>query len=138
MDLRDFDVVADSNKGSVLELRSPYDNTIVNDGKGKDPNNYYVKLLGEDSDVFRNSVKRDYEKSLKKKNDDVEKDIRDSAQRLAKCTIDCYFLESEKEGEKPKPVDCTTQEMFRIYMKYPWIREQVQVYMKDRANFTKG
>lgn len=132
MDLSKLDTVAGSNKGGVLKLLHPVNNSVLNDSKGKKPKDYFITLLGEDSDLFRNSVKRDYEKSLKKKTEDIDKDIRDSAQRLAKCTTDCYFIEDGK------PIDCTTQEMFRIYMKYPWIREQVQAYMKDRANFTAG
>ena len=132
MDLSNLDVVACANEGSILELLHPVDGTVLTDEKGKKPKAFFIRLLGDDSDKFRSGVRRAFEKNEKSKKTDIDKMLRQSAELLAKCTIDCYFIENKK------PVDCTAQEMTRIYLKYPWISEQANEHMKDRSNFTKG
>lgn len=146
MDLKKLDVVAMANKGTVLELKSPFDFTDSDTGKDflkgdvltdKDGKAFSIKLLGSDSNTYRNGIKAKLQKRINKGDDKREKVDLDheqlkAAELMAKCTTDCYFIEDGK------PVSCTASEMTRIYMTYPWIREQAEAFMADRSALTKG
>ena len=156
MDLTNLDVVKVANEGSVLKLKCPIDfidengvtlfeaGDVLNDCKGKvaegelknQGKDFFVRLLGTDSDKYRTLTKRSLEKTFnakdKKKKVDLDNSERETAEKFAKCTTECYFIENKKA------IECTTSELTRVYLKYPWIREQVDAFMADRANFTKS
>lgn len=147
MDLLNLDLAKQANEGSVLNLVFPADCTDpksgekhekgdpITDGKGKEPKQFYVRLLGTDSDTYRKLTNRSLEKTFnsrdKKKKVDMDQAQRDTAEKFAKCTTECYFIENGKE------VECTTSEMTRLYIQYSWIKEQVDEFINDRSNFTK-
>ena len=147
MDLLNLDLSKQANEGSVLNLVFPADckdpksgeqhekGDPLTDGKGKEPKQFYVRLLGTDSDTYRKLSNRSLEKKFnsrdKKKKVDIESTQREVAEKFAKCTTDCYFIENGKE------VECTTSEMTRLYIQYTWIKEQVDEFINDRSNFTK-
>jgi hypothetical protein len=148
MDLSKLDVVELANKGTVLELKFPFDvaidgkeyfaGDVMTDEKGKEPKPFYLRLLGSDSDVYRNGIKRKLEIQLNKNKDgknkkvDLDHEQLKGAELMAKCTTECYFIENGK------PVECTTSEMTRVYLKYPWMREQAEAQMADRSALMKG
>jgi len=145
MDLSNLNVVEKANKGSVLELKNPMDHTdkkgvfhekgdILTDEGEKCADNknikpLYLRLLGSDSNVYRTSIKRRFERSQNKKNQKLDLDDVQlkAAELLAKCTTECYLIEDGKA------VECTIAEMTRLYMKYPWLREQAEEHMSDRS-----
>lgn len=135
MDLSNLDVVDLANKGSVLELLHPATGEVLTDegekiGEKKNIKPFYLRLLGSDSDVYRNAIKRRYEaNSGKNKNKKIDLDQAQlkAAELLAKCTTECYMIEGEKL------VECTRSEMTRLYLKYPWLREQAEDFMGDRS-----
>jgi len=133
MDLTNLDVVSLANEGSKLELCHPTTGEILTDDD-LPPKPFYVQLLGSDSDAYRNVLKRRAEKSFnnKDKKIDIDDAQRKGAQLLAKCTVDCYMLENGKV------IDCNRDEMTRLYLRYPWMREQVEEFMGDRSNFIKS
>ena len=133
MDLTKLDVVSLANEGSRLELIHPTTGEPLTD-EGKPAKPYFIQLLGSDSDAYRNVLKRRAEKTVTNKNKkvDIEKSLRDGASLLAKCTIDCYMIENGKQ------VQCQRDELIRLYLGYPWIREQVEQFMVDRSNFIKS
>ena len=148
MDLLNLDLSKKANEGSVLKLVFPADYTDpktkkeyekgdpITDEKGKEPKQFYVRLLGTDSDQYRKLSNRSLEKTFnsrdKKKKVDIEQTQREVAEKFAKCTTECYFIENGKE------VECTTSEITRLYLQYSWIKEQVDEFINERSNFTKG
>lgn len=129
MDLNKLDVVKMANEGTVLELLHPATGEVLTDEKGKTPKPFFVRLLGSDSDVYRNSIKRRFERNQNKKNQKLDLDDAQikAAELLAKCTTGCFMVEDGKE------VVCNRSEMTRLYLKYPWMREQAEEFMADRS-----
>lgn len=134
MDLNQLDVTELANKGTVLELLNPFNGDPLTDEGEKiaDKNNikpFFVRMLGSDSDVYRNSIKRRFERSQGKKSQKIDIDDAQikAAELLAKCTIDCYMIENGKS------VECTKENMVRLYLKLPWLREQAEDHMADRS-----
>ena len=134
MDLSKLNVVEKANAGTVLELVNPFDGELLTDEGEKvgDPKNikpFYLRLLGSDSDIYRNAIKRRFERSQGKKTKKLDLDDAQlkAAELLAKCTTECYMLEDGKV------VVCTQPEMVRLYMKLPWLREQAEDHIGDRS-----
>tara|TARA_R110002096_G_scaffold379758_2_gene573749 strand:- start:414 stop:869 length:456 start_codon:yes stop_codon:yes gene_type:complete len=151
MDLSKLDLSKSANEGSVLKLVFPADieegegedavlihekGDPITDEKGKSPKQFFVRLLGTDSDTYRKLSNRSLEKTFnsrdKKKKVDIAVTQREVAEKFAKCTTECYFIENGKE------VECTPSEMTRVYLQYTWIKEQVDEFINERSNFTKG
>ncbi len=129
MDLNTLDVVKLANEGTVLELLHPATGEVLTDEKGKTPKAFFLRLLGSDSDTYRNAIKRRFERNQNKKNQKIDLDDAQikAAELLAKCTTDCYMIEDGKQ------IECTHSEMTRLYLKYPWMREQAEEAMADRS-----
>lgn len=129
MDLNKLDVVKLANEGTVLELLHPTTGDVLTDEKGDKPKVFFLRLLGSDSDTYRNTIKRRFERNQNKKNQKLDLDDAQlkAAELLAKCTTDCYMIEDGK------PVDCTKENMVRLYLKLPWLREQAEQHMSDRS-----
>ncbi len=137
--LNNFNVVEKANRGVVVELLDPYTGDVVTDegekvADKKNIKNLFIKLLGSDSDVYRNEIKRNFNinQRSKEKKIDLDKATMKGIELLAKCTVDCYLIEDDKV------VDCNQSEMIRVYQKYPWIREQAESFLEDRSNLMKG
>lgn len=138
MDLSKLDVVKFANEGVKVELLNPFtDEPLTDEGdKLGDKDNikpFFVRVLGSDSDVYRSGMKRKLESRFNKKKTnksesvDLDHEERKGAELIAKCTTDCYFIENGKV------VECTKAEMTRVYLKYPWMREQAEAQMGDRS-----
>lgn len=133
--LNSLNVVEKANEGTVLELVNPFDPTEVLTDEGEkiaDKKNikpFFLRLLGSDSDTYRNAIKRRFERNQGKKKQKLDLDDaqRKAAELLAKCTVDCYMIEDDKA------VECTQPEMVRLYLKYPWLREQAEEHIGDRS-----
>jgi len=139
-DLKNLNLVEKANKGTFLELKNPCDMSEVLTDEGEKCGDkdkvkaFYLKLLGSDSNTYRAALKemkreiKQASKGGKNKNDDNEEDVeRGVARLLAKCTTECYVVEDGKV------IDCTEQEMTRLYMTYTWMREQADVHASSRA-----
>ena len=129
MDLNTLDVVKLANEGTVLELLHPATGDVLTDEKGKEPKAFFLRLLGSDSDIYRNTIKRRFERNQNKKNQKLDLDDAQlkAAELLAKCTTEVYLIEDGK------PIECSLSEMTRVYLKYPWVREQAESAMSDRS-----
>tara|TARA_R110002051_G_scaffold324424_2_gene421627 strand:+ start:24062 stop:24481 length:420 start_codon:yes stop_codon:yes gene_type:complete len=136
MDLSNLNVVEKANTGEVLKLLHPVTGEILNDAgekcaDKKDVKCFFVKVLGADSDLYRNVVKRRLERLQNKKSKKIDMDESEAKgiDLLAKCTLDCYLIEDGK------PIEFSKNEMVRLYTKYPWLREQVDKFIDERENF---
>jgi hypothetical protein len=137
--LDNLDVVELANKGEVLEIIHPTTGAVLTDegekaGDPKNIKNWFVKLLGSDSDTYRNAIKRNFERAQGNKNKklDIDEAKRKAAELLAKCTTDCYIIEGDSA------IKFSKDEMVRLYLKYPFLREQCEEFMADRGNFIKS
>lgn len=133
MDLKQFDTVAASNVGFELQL--------VNPSNGEELP-IFITVLGRDSDEFRKLQAELNRRRLNKlarsgrhrsTDDDFEAD---GVQLLAVCT------KAWRDGDKPKltidgeELECNRANAARVYSRFPWIKDQVDAAVLDRANFT--
>lgn len=136
MDLEKFDVVKGANDGFELELLSPKDNST--------PLGIFITIMGTDSDEFRkirSAQNRQRVAKLSKGNRTiVSADEIDAAaiELLVACT------KSWRDGTKititlrGEELPCIPMNVEKLFKAMPWIREQVDVAINDRANFIKG
>ena len=124
MDLKDLDVVAAANRGADVELVHPIT---------REPLDATITILGRDSDEYRAAISEQARKRAQSRNkgaisfaeaDDGAMEI------LVACTIGWDGI-----VENGDPIQFSLAEARRIYKKYPWIREQVDEALADRALF---
>jgi RNA-splicing ligase RtcB len=131
LDLSSIDVIKDSNTGTEITLYHPI--------SGKDLTTK-IRIVGRDSDVFKSTQAEQGRKRMEKaqkggfrgasvSQSQVEKDGIDL---LAACTVGWSNL--KVDGQL---VPFSTANAAIIYANYPWIKEQVDMAVADRALFTK-
>lgn len=96
-----------------------------------------ITLLGQDSQVYRKLSLGKQQAALNRMNKgkkaadlDAEKLSEDSINDLVKLTVS--WTGFERDG---KPVEFTDVNVKNIYHEFPFIREQAQEFIADRANF---
>ena len=98
------------------------------DGEGNETD-LYIKGRGMDSKAFRQHAKRhqkQYLEALRQKKDFDDEEL--NIQGLADCTIGWRGVD-EKFSKKM---------CLELYRKAPYIKEQIDTFMGDRANFIKA
>lgn len=141
MDLESLNTVAQSDAGHELELVHPTKAT---------PLGIYVTVLGRDSSVFRDLQNEQNRRRLSKMqklgtvraNIPLEEIDKDAVELTAACikswrTVD---LEGDKPEEpvillKGERLQCNKANASRLFVEYPWVREQVEAAITDRGNF---
>lgn len=121
MDLSKLNITDSANSGATVTLRDPVtledlDTTIT--------------VVGRDSDIFRNHVKKIVDKNRSKKRLSMDEAERQNIELLAVCTI---AWTNVQEGDTV--YECSFENAKYIYKKYPWIREQLDEFQEERANF---
>lgn len=134
MDLSNLDVVSLAEKGVTVELKHPATGeTLVND---KDEPMAIV-VAGSDSKVFkaeiRARVKQNMLKKSKKDDVDLEEMEKRGAELLAKCTLSWSGIQ---EDGKALPFSVAAAQS--LYLKYPWVKEQVDAACSDRSELFKA
>lgn len=135
IDLASLDLTAAADKGFELELLHPVT---------KAPLGVFVGLVGKDSTVFREHVRRTANDRLRKqamqqrrgKDVDVptvEKIEAEAIELLAACTTGWRNLEYRGVSLPFSAVNARV-----IYTDLPWIREQVDEAIGDLENFTQS
>ena len=131
MKLSSFDTKTKANGGAEVELK----NVATGGGSG-----VYFTILGTDGDRYRElqaERSRGILDKVKKRGTDAipsnEEIDRSACEMLAKCTVGWRGLEDDSG-----PVPFSYEAAFDIYMKYPRIRDQINVAMADPANFLMG
>lgn len=136
MDLSKLNSVAACNAGFELELFHPG----TKEGLG-----VFVTVLGQDSDEYRKVFQVQQRKRLDramrgggiriKSVASPESLEQDANELLAACTKSWRTGEEQHlliGGEK---LECSRDNAMRVYRDYPWIKEQVDDAVNDRANF---
>ena len=127
-----FDIAAFKNgvtDTAVLQIVNPVDGL---------PTNIKITLASVDSDRYRQASLRIQNEQLKA----LEKGRnKASAERLAAGSLDLLVsvtVSWEGIAENGVPLDCTPENVRRVYSELPFIREQVDDFFADRRNFFKS
>lgn len=149
MDLAKLDSVSAANAGFEVQLYHP---------GTKEDLSIFIKVLGKDSDAHEKQFQLQQGRRIDKlakggfrtRGASVSPQAveRDALELLATCTVSWRTAEADKDDPKVehvKPVllldgeevPCTRENAVRIYKAYPWIREQVDDAVNDRALFLK-
>lgn len=131
MDLAKLDLTASADEGSEMVVKHPITGSDLLDQAGE---TVKIVLLGSDSSVLREEMKARARKQMNRKNKiDIDEAVKSSAEMLAVCTVSWSGI--EEAGEQ---LICNKDTATRIYLKYPWLREQVDTFISDRENFYKA
>ena len=123
-------VMADD--GAILNIMHPETEEVIE--------GMTVTLLGQDSKIYRKLQLGKQQAALnrmakgKKALDlDAEKLSEDSIDDLVKLTT--AWSGFELDGSK---LDCTPENVRKVYADWTWIKEQVQEFVANRANFFRA
>ncbi len=137
MDLGKFDVKRNANKGAKCYLKSPAD------GKTELP--VFFNVLGRDSDTYRKFFR---EAQMQMMNDKVagkntEKSFEES--ELEDVAFLAHLITGWGETEDgkdtstilidDKKLKCDYDNIIKVLTQYTWIREQINSFVWNRANF---
>lgn len=125
----DLTTLAVSSEGSVLTLTHPVTGADLP---------VKITLLGTDSPVFRKAQRAIVNRRLKqakKPNLTAEEIEAEGIEALVSCTVSWEGVEID--GKK---LDCTPDNVRKVYtdIRLPFIREQVDTFIAERANFMKA
>lgn len=121
-DLSDFNLAEKAEKGSKYVPHHPANR------EQKLPMAVY--LVGHDSKVYKNAVKRMQATVRGLKEDDTEAREEAACQLLADCTLGW-----EGVVENGQAIEFSNEAAKRIYMKFEWLFEQVNRAITDRSRF---
>lgn len=124
--LAQFDTVSSANSGAKLELTDANGAAVLK----ADGTPLTITLLGKDSDVWvkaENAARNRRLAQGPRMKLTAEALESEAISALAKVTVAWDFDEP-----------CTYEAAVRLYTRFPLIREQVDLFVGDRANFTKA
>jgi hypothetical protein len=133
IDLSTIDTVKGSNEGFDVRIYHPGTNEDLD---------IIINVLGKDSDEFQKVSRSQSKKRMAKLNKGgfrgnttipVEEIEQDNIILLASCTKSWSGVVVEG-----KEIPCTVDNAVMIYERFPWIREQIDAAIGDRANFIKN
>ena len=134
MDLLTLDTRDVANQGAVMEVENPATGEKLRAAGGE---LVTITLLGLDSDKLKkrqNELTNDIlKKGFRPKRVTAEKNEDERLSTLALATVDWQNVEAG--GEK---LQCTPDNARSLYKKLPWLAEQVDAFIGDRANFLKA
>jgi len=125
-----------SEEGVDMQVKS-LQGEVLKDADGKPVT---LKLLGPDSDKYRAMTRQQVRKRFQRAagadatKDTFAEDEADALNILVACTVGWSGVNTTK-GE---PIPCTPDTVRALYTNFPAIRDQADVFMASRANFTKA
>jgi hypothetical protein len=132
VDLSSIDTVKGANEGFDVQIYHPGTNEDLG---------ITINILGRDSDEFQKVSRQQQKKRMAKlskggfrnANVPVEEIEQDAISLLAACTKSWNGVVIEN-----KAIECNHDNAVMLYERFPWIKEQIDVAMGDRANFIKA
>lgn len=131
-----FDDYNTADERSVLEVKHPATGLpLVMDGE----NPVRITLVGMDSERYRSSVRARTNKRLKAAADTVRSQVSaemlesEALDLLAACTMGWTGIYVKGEA-----FAFSAENARQLYSRLPWLREQVDGFIADRANFLKA
>ena len=133
MDLASLTIVDDAEEGGWLTVQSPSGGDLLYDEK----NPVRIRLKGRDSSTYRQSERVIRDKRIdslrNQQNWDAKDQDNESLELLSAC-----FIDWEGVFDNGDPLECTPENARRLMRAAPFIFEQVDLFVADRANFTRG
>lgn len=137
-DLSTLDTTKAAEEGATLEVRHPTTGIVLMNGEAKPVT---LTLAGSDSDramkAERAALNRRFKANANRRGTSssmtAEELDSDTLDKLAACTLGWSGF--VVEGSE---VECTPANARQLYRQWPWLREQAQAFVDDRANFLKG
>jgi hypothetical protein len=131
VDLANLDTVKGANEGFDVNIYNP----ATNEDLG-----ITIKVLGKDSDEFQKVSRVQSKKRMAKLTKGgfrstqvpLEEIEQDGLELLAVCTKSWSGV--VVDGKSP---ECNKENAISLYERFPWIKEQVDTAIGDRANFIK-
>ncbi len=125
-DLAKLDTTNLAEKGSALELRHP----VTMEKLGAT-----ILLAGADSHIYRNAQQKIAERRLaggKPGTPNLDGMLAEGIDLLATCTLGWENIIVEGES-----INFTRDEVVELYTRFIWIKEQVDRFIHDRANYLR-
>lgn len=129
VDLSNLDTNKASEVGAVLEVLHPTANT---------PLGIKITLAGVDSDLYRRTINKNVNKRVQRMKPGqslpftAEEQEESSLELLAICTLGWENVVVDGEA-----IPHSKENAKELYARFPWIREQVDMFIGDRANFLR-
>ncbi|MFC3072347.1 hypothetical protein [Shinella pollutisoli] len=134
MDLASIDTKELAETGAVMTVEHPGTGAPVLDEAGKETT---ITLLGADSAKLRkrqNDLINDVmKKGFRPKSVTAEKSEEDKIVTLALATVAWSGIKVDGEA-----LECNFENAKRLYRRLPWLKDQADSFVGDRANFTKA
>ena len=132
MDLSNLDTRRASEEGAWLTLRHPAtDRPILDESTGAPVR---IKLLGKDSKAYQSRAmqlaQRHIGAGLGRKKVDLEAMSEEDTELLASATVAWEYIVVDHES-----LSCSTSNARTLYERFPWIKEQVQLFIGSREAF---
>lgn len=134
IDLAEFDVRSAAEQGAAMEIHSPVTGEVLRHDDGRP---FTITVLGRDSERFlklaRAQSDRRIQATLRTRQPAATVSVeRDDIELLVNATTGWDMVLG---GEVPK---FSAEKCREVYTKYPFLREQVDAFVGNRANFLKG
>lgn len=123
-DFASRDVTAKADEGAELEVLDP--------ANGK-PVGVFITLAGADSSVHRKATAAIANRRAKggfRRNINLDDLQTESIEVLARCTLGWSGVVLDG-----KDVPLSKEAAVALYTRFPWLREQVETFISDRANY---
>lgn len=133
MDLAKLDLTEHANNGATMEVVHPITNEKLLDSNGFPVT---VTLLGADSTKMRQEMSDRAKRQLAKKQQSVR--TIDEAEKLSAELLATITVGWSGFTENGEVIECNRENAIRLYTKYSWLRQQVDAFTTDRANFYKA
>ena len=131
MDLSTLDTSAQANAGAVLHLNGPTGQPLFQDD-GEAP--VTLTLLGEDSDIVTRANNEAANRFLTSMGGaqvvTAEVSKANEIKKFAAATVSWDGI--KVDGNL---LDCNATTAASLYRRFPWIADQIRVFIRDRAHF---
>lgn len=128
MDLKTLDVSEAASRGADLTLRNPATGENLS---GEDGKPITITLLGSDSGEYRKKLRSTANQRIAtRKKQTVEQLEQEGVGLLAAVTTGWHNIIVNGET-----LQFSKEKAAELYTQYPWIREQVDEFVNERANF---
>lgn len=135
MDLENLDTTSLADQGADLELMTPSGKLIVDEATKKP---WTIRLLGVDSRKYQELQHRSANKRIARRQRSRKAVVTseeldtDQLEILIDITINWSGISLNKAAG---PLPFTKENVRMLYMRFPWIREQAEDFVQDRANY---
>lgn len=126
LDLAQLDTEVLSDEGTWLDLEHPVTGEVLS---------ARIKLAGIDSKIYQKQTRKNQDKRLKRFKFKTSSSELEN-ERLA--LLVAITLDWKDVAENGQALDPTPENIRHVYNKYAWIKEQVDAFAGDRANFIKS